>query len=202
MILLLDNYDSFTWNLHHYMEQLSNEKVIVKRNDEIQLSDVAAFKGIVLSPGPGLPVDAGIMPDIIRTYGSEIPILGICLGHQAIGEAYGAKLRNLEVVLHGVQREVVIEQADDRILRGINEKFNSGHYHSWVISDDNFPDELQVTARDGDGVIMAVSHKKFPVSGVQFHPESVMTDSGMKIIENWLQFCEQFRESKQVPVHS
>ena len=196
MILLLDNYDSFTWNLHHYLSQLSEEAVVVKRNDEIELREVSAYSSVVLSPGPGLPSDAGIMPELIKCYGHSKPILGICLGHQAIGETYGAQLKNVNVVLHGVQREVIVEVADDRILEGLPAKFNSGHYHSWVIAND-LPHDLVVTARDAEGVIMAISHRTHPVSGVQFHPESIMTDTGMKIIENWLNFCGRFRDAKK-----
>ncbi len=201
MILLLDNYDSFTWNLHHYLTQLSGEPVIVKRNDEISLSEASDYKSIVLSPGPGLPADAGIMPELILKYGHEVPIFGICLGHQAIGEAYGAKLTNLDTVLHGVQRAVFIEKPEDRIFKGLPDKINSGHYHSWVLSSNEIPDELEVTARDADGVVMAISHKTFPISGVQFHPESVMTDYGMQIMENWLHFCNRYWEVHQSPVH-
>jgi anthranilate synthase component 2 len=199
MILLLDNYDSFTWNLHHYVTQLSDEQVMVKRNNEITISEVAAYSSIILSPGPGLPDNAGIMPELIQKYGPTIPILGICLGHQAIGEAYGAKLINLEVVLHGVQRDVNIIAPNDRVLKGLPNKIRTGHYHSWVISESEMPGDLQVTARDSYGTVMAISHKEFPVSGVQFHPESVLTDHGMKIIKNWLNFCDSFIAQKSTP---
>ncbi len=199
MILLLDNYDSFTWNLYHYLEQLSSEEVIVKRNDEITVSDASSYSGILLSPGPGLPSEAGIMPELIRTCGESIPILGICLGHQAIGEAYGGQLQNLDKVLHGVQREVIVERPVDRLFADIPDRFFTGHYHSWVISQNNMPSVLSVTARDSEGVIMAVSHRNHPVSGVQFHPESILTENGMKILENWLYFCKRFGETRKSP---
>ncbi len=202
MILLLDNYDSFTFNLHHYLEQLSSEEIVVKRNDEITVTDAASYTGIVLSPGPGLPAEAGIMPELIRVLGPSIPILGICLGHQAIGESYGAHLENLENVLHGVQREVIIEPPADKLFTKMPNRFPVGHYHSWVISLSDLPPVLSVTAKDTHGHIMAVTHKEHPISGVQFHPESILTENGMKILENWLHFCKSFGEKRNSAVHS
>jgi len=188
MILLLDNYDSFTWNLHHYLTQLTSEQVHVRRNDEITLEEIQQYQSIILSPGPGLPSQAGIMPLLIKQYCSEIPILGICLGHQAIGEAFDAHLENLDKVLHGVQREVIITDKEDRLFVNLDPKMMTGHYHSWVISRENFPADFNITARDSNGIIMAISHKHYPLSGVQFHPESVMTPMGLRIIENWQNF--------------
>ena len=199
MILLLDNYDSFTWNLHHYLSQLTGEPVVVKRNDEITLSEVAAYTSVVLSPGPGLPVAAGIMPDLIKQFGAIKPLLGICLGHQAIGEAYGAKLENLKMVLHGVQREIFVEAPADRLFEGLPQKMLTGHYHSWIVSASEVPKQLTVTAKDANGTIMAISHIDYPVSGVQFHPESVMTEHGIKMIKNWLNFCKVFQAQAALP---
>ncbi len=202
MILLLDNYDSFTWNLHHYLVQLTNEEVVVMRNDEIELDAVNDFNSIVLSPGPGLPSEAGIMPALIKTYSQSKPILGICLGHQALAEAYGAKLSNLEKVLHGVEREIIIAKPEDRLFTGLAKQITTGHYHSWVVSPQGLPTDFEITARDKEGNIMALSHTRFPFSGVQFHPESVMTSSGMKIVKNWLYFCNWFSENKKVSLQN
>jgi len=189
MILLLDNYDSFTYNLLHYVEQLTEEPVTVKRNDEISVEDAGVYSSIILSPGPGLPSEAGVMNDIIREHSKRIPILGICLGLQAIGEVYGGTLTNLDNVLHGVKRETFITKPDDRLFKMLPHKIQSGHYHSWVLSKHLLPACLEITAVDEHGHIMAISHHEYPVSGVQFHPESVMTEYGLQIIENWLEFC-------------
>ncbi len=189
MILLLDNYDSFTWNLHHYVVQLTDEEVVVKRNDAICVEDAETFKSIIYSPGPGLPEAAGVMPGIIKKYGHDIPMLGICLGHQALGECFGAKLKQLPQVLHGVQREITISDGDDRLFTGMPAKLLSGHYHSWVLSNNPWPEELRITATGPEGSVMALSHRHYPLSGVQFHPESVMTPEGIRIIDNWLRFC-------------
>lgn len=193
MILILDNYDSFTWNLYHYVEQLCDEQIDIRRNDEISITDIAAYKSIILSPGPGLPFEAGIMPELLRKYSSHIPILGICLGHQAIAESYGAKLENLDVVLHGVERETLVLDRNEVLFKDSNERIKSGHYHSWVVSKKNFPEEFNITAVDSDGNIMAIAHKTLPLKGVQFHPESIMTEHGLNIITNWLRFCGQLK---------
>lgn len=193
MILILDNYDSFTWNLYHYVEQLCDEQIDIRRNDEISITDIAAYKSIILSPGPGLPCEAGIMPELLRKYSSHIPILGICLGHQAIAESYGAKLENLDVVLHGVERETLVLDRNEVLFKDSNERIKSGHYHSWVVSKKNFPEEFNITAVDSDGNIMAIAHKTLPLKGVQFHPESIMTEHGLNIITNWLRFCGQLK---------
>lgn len=185
MLLLLDNYDSFTWNLRHYLAEFTNEEVVVCRNDEISLEDVARFSRVVLSPGPGLPAEAGIMLSLIRTYAGKMPMLGVCLGHQAIAEAFGGKLRQLEQVLHGVARTVSVQQ-EDPLFEGIDCVFTTGRYHSWVPDETSFPKSLQVLAIGDDGSIMALKHVHYPVYGVQYHPESVMTPSGKQLIANWL----------------
>jgi len=196
MILIIDNYDSFTWNLFHYLDSLTNEEIIVKRNDEIRLSEVSSFSSVIISPGPGLPDDAGISKEVISRFGSSKPILGVCLGHQAIGEVYGADLEILPEVQHGVIRKVKIEDKHDRLFMDLPEEFDTGRYHSWVISTKNLPDCFKVTATGTDGKIMAVSHKEHPVSGIQFHPESVMTPEGKKILSNWMHFCIKYNEAQ------
>jgi anthranilate synthase component II len=188
-ILLLDNFDSFTYNLKHYLEALTDTPVTVCRNNAISVGEVKSFQTVILSPGPGLPADAGIMDELIKTYRNQIPILGVCLGMQAIGECYGGKLFNLPKVLHGVVRNIKVIEPGDRLFRNIPTTFESGRYHSWVIDKNAVPDELKVTAVDENGEVMAISHVSDPVSGVQFHPESIMTPVGITIIINWLDFC-------------
>ena len=183
-ILILDNYDSFTFNLVHYVEQFCDD-VTVKRNDEITLEEVEAFDAIVLSPGPGLPKDAGIMPELIKRYAPEKKILGVCLGHQAIGEAFGASLKNLNRVHHGVAIPVNITK-EDSLFAGIPKRIETGRYHSWVIDSETVPSEMLVTASDDEGEVMAMHHRTFDVCGVQFHPESLLTPQGLKIIGNWV----------------
>ena len=185
-ILVLDNYDSFTYNLVHYLEQVSDEKVDVFRNDQITLDKVAAYKKILLSPGPGIPSEAGILMELIRNYSSSHSILGVCLGQQAIGEVFGAKLRNLDRVYHGVATEMSIVK-EDNLFKGIPKRFKAGRYHSWVIDEKTLPAELEITAEDENHQIMAIRHKKFKVRGVQFHPESVLTEHGLAMIKNWVE---------------
>lgn len=192
-VLLLDNYDSFTYNLFHYLEQCVDQ-VVVERNDEISLEEVGRFEGIVLSPGPGLPEDAGIMPQLIRTYAPTIPIFGVCLGLQAIGEAYGAKLKNLNQPLHGVAVEVVVVDASDPIFNRMPARFPTGRYHSWVVNASTLPPVLHLTATDSDGNVMALRHRDFPLCGVQFHPESLLTPNGLQIIRNWVADAVEFRD--------
>ena len=184
-ILILDNYDSFTFNLVHYVEQFCND-LTVKRNDEITLEEVDAYDAVVLSPGPGLPKDAGIMLELIKRYASSKKILGVCLGHQAIGEAFGASLKNLDKVHHGVAIPINVEEAMEPLFKGMDNRFDTGRYHSWVIDKESLSDELEVTATDDEGEVMAFRHKHFDVCGVQFHPESLLTPEGLKIIENWV----------------
>lgn len=185
-ILILDNYDSFTYNLVHTIEKISPEKVDVFRNDEISLEDIAKYDKIVLSPGPGIPDEAGILKQLIKEYSATKSIFGVCLGMQAIAEVFGGKLINLEKVYHGVSTPMKIIKNDECIFAGINSNFEAGRYHSWVVSKENFPDCLTVTCEDLNGQIMALSHNSLDVKGVQFHPESVMTPLGEKIIYNWL----------------
>ena len=185
-ILVFDNYDSFTYNLVHLVEKILHEKVDVYRNDQIALEKVKEYDKIILSPGPGIPEEAGLLLQLIKEYASSKSILGVCLGHQAIGEAFGGKLVNLETVFHGVATNCQLSIVDCRLFEGLPDSIEVGRYHSWIISDDNFPDELEVTARDDNNYIMALQHKKFDVQGVQFHPESVLTPDGEAIIRNWL----------------
>jgi anthranilate synthase component 2 len=185
-ILVIDNYDSFTYNLVHYIGNLTNDPVDVFRNDEITLDEVNKYDKILLSPGPGVPVEAGICLDLIRRYAPFKSILGVCLGHQAIGEAFGGKLINLEKVYHGISTPIRVLIPEDSLYINIPSEFNVGRYHSWVISDEGFPAELCITARDEKEMIMGLSHTKYNVRGVQYHPESVLTQHGYQIIKNWL----------------
>ena len=185
-ILLVDNYDSFTWNLFHYLEQITDGEIIVKQNDEISADEAGAYDRIILSPGPGLPDEAGSTKEIIRKYFSSKPILGVCLGHQAIGEVFGAKLKNLSAVKHGVASALVVKDKEEKIFSGMEKDISIGHYHSWVVSKENFPSDLKITAEDSEGNIMAIRHKKFNVCGVQFHPESVLTSDGLTMLKNWI----------------
>ncbi|WP_323758130.1 aminodeoxychorismate/anthranilate synthase component II [Roseivirga sp.] len=186
-ILILDNYDSFTYNLVHYLRELAKgAEMTVVRNDQITLDEVEAYDKILLSPGPGIPEEAGIMPELIRRYGATKSILGVCLGHQAIAEAYGASLYNMTEVLHGVSSKIKVVKPEDRLFNGIPSEYEICHYHSWNVSKEDLGDELEVTAYDELGEIMAISHKEYDVKGVQFHPESIMTEYGHKLLENWL----------------
>jgi anthranilate synthase component 2 len=186
-ILVLDNYDSFTYNLVHLLYELGLEEAVeVFRNDEISLEAVDAYDKILLSPGPGLPSEAGIMPALIQRYAPTKSILGVCLGHQAIGEAFGARLLNLPEVLHGVASPMHPLVAD-RLFEGVPAPFQAAHYHSWVIDREGFPHEqLEVIAQDEQGHIMAVRHRLYDVRGVQFHPESILTEYGKQMLHNWL----------------
>jgi anthranilate synthase component 2 len=185
-ILVFDNYDSFTYNLVHLVEKILRIKVTVKRNDAIKLEEVERFDKIILSPGPGIPSEAGLLLDLIREYGASKPILGVCLGQQAIGEAFGGRLLNLKEVFHGVATPIRIIEPSTKIFKGLTDGFEAGRYHSWVVDDRDFPKDLQVIARDDQGWIMGLQHRKYPLCGVQFHPESVLTPSGEQILKNWL----------------
>lgn len=188
-ILVIDNYDSFTYNLVHIIRELGmGDRMDVFRNDKIELDEVGDYRHILLSPGPGLPGDAGIMPQVISTYGSSKNILGVCLGHQGIGEAFGGNLYNLPIVYHGVVTEISLTVQDD-IFEGVPDTFNVCRYHSWIISEEGFPKDLNITARDANGQIMAIKHRSFNIRGVQFHPESIMTEHGVQIIHNWLKIA-------------
>ncbi len=184
-ILVFDNYDSFTYNLVHLVEKILHQKVDVFRNDEIALEKVKDYDKIILSPGPGIPSEAGLLLPLIKAYASSKSILGVCLGHQAIGEAFGAKLVNLSTVYHGVATGIELNHTD-KIFTGLDKNLTVGRYHSWVVSEDGFPATLEVTARDEHNYIMALQHKTYDVQGVQFHPESVLTPQGEKILYNWL----------------
>lgn len=190
-ILVFDNYDSFTYNLVHLVEKITHEKVDVFRNDQIALEDVKKYDKIILSPGPGIPNEAGLLLPLIKEYASTKSILGVCLGHQAIGEAFGGKLVNLSTVYHGVATEMKKVNGqqltvNSQLFNGLPETFVAGRYHSWIICKENFPEELEITAEDDNGYIMALQHKTYDVQGVQFHPESILTPDGEKIMRNWL----------------
>ena len=182
--VIIDNYDSFTYNLSHLVKELGAE-VSVVRNDRFNLDDIDAFDKIILSPGPGIPSEAGLLLDVIRRYAGKKPILGVCLGHQAIGEAFGGTLENLSEVFHGVATPCHII-AEDPLFKGIAPDFEVGRYHSWVVSRENFPDCLEVTAVSDEGQVMALRHRTMEIHGIQFHPESVLTPEGRIIIQNFL----------------
>jgi anthranilate synthase component 2 len=184
-ILVFDNYDSFTYNLVHLVEKITHQKVTVVRNDQIALEEVEGYDKIILSPGPGIPSEAGLLLPLIKKYAASKPILGVCLGHQAIGEAFGATLENLSTVYHGVATPINIDN-NNYLFTGLDDSIEVGRYHSWVISNKNLPAVLKVTATDENGLIMAIEHESYDVCGVQFHPESVLTPSGEAIIKNWL----------------
>lgn len=183
-LLILDNYDSFTYNIVHAVRELGVEPA-VRRNDKITLDEVDNFDKIIISPGPGIPSEAGILPQLLERYAGSKPILGVCLGHQAIGECFGAKLRNLPEVYHGIKSQISIT-VPDYIFAGLPDRIDVGRYHSWVVDKNNLPDCLEVTAVSDDGEIMAMRHRTLDVRGVQFHPESILTPLGLTIIDNWL----------------
>ena len=203
-ILVFDNYDSFTYNLVHLVQKIINDRVDVYRNDQIPLEKVKEYDKIILSPGPGLPCEAGLLLPLIKEYASSKPILGVCLGHQAIGEAFGGTLVNLSTVYHGVATPVKIVKrqtsnvkekngsrltshvSQNNLYEGLPDQLEVGRYHSWVVSKEDFPEELEITAEDDNGYIMGLQHKTYNVQGVQFHPESVLTPMGEKIMRNWL----------------
>jgi len=184
--LVIDNYDSFTYNLVQYIERVLKAPVEVRRNDQISLEKVADYDKVLISPGPGIPREAGITLDVIREYGSSKSILGVCLGHQAIAEAYGGSIINLTTVYHGVtgQMKQVIE--GDYLFEGVPLEFDAGRYHSWVVEPATLPGELEITVENDEGYIMAIRHRRHDVRGVQFHPESVLTEYGGKMILNWI----------------
>lgn len=184
-ILLLDNYDSFTYNVAHLIRECGFVVEII-RNDKITVEEAGKYDKIVLSPGPGIPEEAGIMPELIKRYAAEKPILGVCLGHQAIGEAFGGRLQNLPRVVHGLATKVHIT-TPDTLFAGLPTEFAVGRYHSWVVDTEGFPADLVVTAVDGEGQIMALRHRVYDVRGVQFHPESVLTEHGAAMMKNWLE---------------
>jgi len=183
-IALIDNYDSFTYNLVHYLEDLNCE-VMVFRNDEFELEELKDFDAILLSPGPGIPSESGLLLEVIKTYASTKKILGICLGHQAIGEVFGAQLRNLPKVYHGVT-DTIKQTGTDSLFFNLPNQLQVGRYHSWVINKDDFPEALEITSLSENGDIMSIRHKQFNLKGIQFHPESILTPQGKTILSNWL----------------
>jgi anthranilate synthase component 2 len=183
-IAIIDNYDSFTYNLSHLVKELGAD-VKVFRNDKFQMEQLEAFDKIILSPGPGIPSEAGFLLDVIRNYAGKKPILGVCLGHQAIGEVFGGQLTNLDSVFHGVATPATIIQ-NDYIFEGLPQKIEVGRYHSWVVSQEGIPDCLEVTSVSDEGYIMSMRHKSFDIRGIQYHPESVLTPDGKQIIQNWV----------------
>jgi anthranilate synthase component II len=189
-ILVFDNYDSFTYNLVHLVEKIIHEKVDVYRNDQIALEKIKEYDKIILSPGPGIPSEAGLLLPLIKEYAATKSILGVCLGHQAIGEAFGGTLENLSTVYHGVATPIKVKseytKTNNDVFNELPETLEVGRYHSWVISKENFPAVLEITAEDENGLIMGLRHKTFDVQGVQFHPESILTPDGEKIMRNWL----------------
>ena len=188
-ILILDNYDSFTYNLVQYVRELTDARVDVFRNDQINLAAVADYDAVILSPGPGVPSEAGIMPALIQRYAAEKPILGVCLGHQAIAEAFGGEIYNLDDVFHGIETPMYVTDAEEVLFRDVPREFVAGRYHSWVVRKENLPGSLEPTAEDKNGVIMAMRHREYNVRGVQFHPESVMTPDGKTMLRNFLSSC-------------
>ena len=185
-IVVIDNYDSFTYNLVHAIKKLSGLPVDVFRNDEIALEDLEQYDKIVLSPGPGIPVEAGLLLDIIRRYAPTKSILGVCLGHQAIGEAFGGTLTNMNRVLHGIATPVNKTEVKTVLFEGLPETFSVGRYHSWIVNETDLPECLKITSYDDKGMIMSMKHTEYDVEGVQFHPESVLTPLGEMMIANWL----------------
>ncbi|MES2778698.1 MAG: aminodeoxychorismate/anthranilate synthase component II [Bacteroidota bacterium] len=185
-ILVFDNYDSFTYNLVHCIENITDEKVDVLRNDKISLAEVNAYDKIILSPGPGVPEEAGILLELIKHYGPVKNVLGVCLGHQAIAVSFGGTLRNLSHVFHGVSETINILE-EDILFRGLPENIKAGRYHSWVV-EEPIPKDFIVTSRDNNGLVMSMKHKYYNLRGVQFHPESILTPLGENIIRNWISF--------------
>lgn len=189
-ILIFDNYDSFTYNLVHVVEKIISDKVDIYRNDKIPLEKVNDYDKIILSPGPGIPVESGLLLPLIKEYASSKSILGVCLGQQAIGETFGGSLINLSTAYHGVATKIKVNPkrttAKNDIFKSMDDELEVGRYHSWIVSKENFPADLEITAEDENGYIMALRHKTFDVQGVQFHPESVLTPMGEQMMRNWL----------------
>lgn len=185
-IVVIDNYDSFVYNLVHYLEELDCI-VTVLRNDQFHIEDLEIYDQILLSPGPGIPDEAGLLKDVIKRYAATKPILGVCLGQQAIGEVYGGLLSNLDTVFHGVVTSINIVKEDTVLFKGLGDKIDVGRYHSWVVDQEGFPPALEITAVDENGQVMALRHREHDVRGVQFHPESVLTPHGKAILKNWIQ---------------
>ncbi len=192
-LLLLDNYDSFTFNLYHYLLLGGAKRVEVVRNDQITLAEVSTFDAIVLSPGPGLPKDAGLMPEIVANFVTKKPVLGVCLGHQALGQFFGANLSNLNSIYHGVARKTHIVK-DGFLYQDLPTSFLSARYHSWGFYMDDFPKCLEITAKDEKNVVMSFQHLSLPITGIQYHPESVLSEYGHKILENWISYAKNRKD--------
>lgn len=184
-IFVIDNYDSFTYNLVHLLQELGRE-YIVKRNDKFELNELIDYEHILLSPGPGLPDEAGLLKEVIKRYGPSKNILGICLGQQAIAEVYGGKLYNMPKPLHGVASDIIVTDLEESLFQSFPSDSQIGRYHSWAVEKESLPTCLQITAVDHEGVIMALKHKEYNLRGVQFHPESILTTNGRTLIQNWL----------------
>jgi len=185
-IIVIDNYDSFTWNLVHCIEKLTGQYPDVYRNDEISIEKISHYDKILISPGPGIPSESGICIETIKMYSTSRSILGICLGHQAICEAFGGKILNLSTVYHGIASPVKIKAVDEPLFKNVPSLIMAGRYHSWVASKKHLPECFQITCEDENGIIMGISHRDYDVRGLQFHPESVMTEHGPEIIKNWI----------------
>ncbi len=185
-VLVIDNYDSFTYNLVHMVEAITGKQVTVARNDEISLDSIEFFDKILLSPGPGIPDEAGSLKAIIKRYAPTKSMLGVCLGMQAIAEVFGGRLENLGKVVHGFADDILVDEPHDRIFSGMPATFKAGRYHSWVVSRNELPASLKVTDTNSNGIVMALAHSSFDVKGVQFHPESVLTQHGVALMGNWL----------------
>ncbi len=185
-ILLIDNYDSFTYNLFHYLDELNEGGIEVIRNEELDLNKVQQYDSVVLSPGPGLPKNAGKLMAFLKRYATEIPILGVCLGQQAIAEHFGMKLKNLSEVVHGQSRKIQILKTKGGLFKGFPSEINVGRYHSWVIDPESLTNDFEITSTDEDGNIMSIQHKTLPIHAVQFHPESVLTEFGKEMLQNYL----------------
>ena len=189
-ILIIDNYDSFTYNLVHMVEKITGNFPAVFRNDEISVEEVNKFDVIMLSPGPGIPDEAGILKEVIKTYAGKKPIFGVCLGLQAITEVFGGKIINLETVYHGVATTMSVTDKSAVIFKEVPESFLAARYHSWAATEEGFPEGLKITARDEDGGIQAIQHCVYPISAVQFHPESILTDVGEQLVTNFINSCK------------
>ncbi|MCK4745430.1 MAG: aminodeoxychorismate/anthranilate synthase component II [Bacteroidales bacterium] len=185
-VVVIDNYDSFTYNLVHALSQITGSRVDVFRNDRVKISDLEEYSHFVLSPGPGIPDEAGMLKEIIRNFAPRKRMLGVCLGHQAIAEVFGGKLINIQKVFHGVSTPIRVLDKEDYLYRNIPENFEGGRYHSWIVSGDDLPPPLKVTALAEDGEIMGMSHLDYDVKGVQFHPESILTKCGTDLLTNWI----------------
>jgi anthranilate synthase component 2 len=185
-ILVIDNYDSFTYNLVQMFERFEGATVVVKRNDQVSLQEVNEASRLVLSPGPGIPSEAGRMPEIVKEFAPSKKILGVCLGHQCIGEIFGGTLRNIDTPVHGKATPITVTVEDESLFSGLPKELSVGRYHSWVVDREGFPADLEITAVDASGQVMALRHKRYDVRGVQFHPESILTDYGYEMLKNWM----------------